>query len=59
MAKKTFNKETEKKAAELRRAYYKRWRASHKEQIKAYNKRYWLKKAAEGKEDICNESRNL
>lgn len=59
MVKKTFNKEAEKKAAEARRAYYKRWRAEHKEQVRSYNKRYWLKKAAERKEDVSHETRNV
>ena len=38
-------------ALKQRRAYYKKWRATHKEQIKTYNKRYWEKKAKESRED--------
>lgn len=33
-------------AKELRRAYYKRWRANNKERIKENNRRYWERKAA-------------
>ena len=34
-------------AIEARREYHNQWRAAHKEQVKGYNHRYWLKKAAE------------
>lgn len=32
---------------EARKAYYKNWRANNKEKIRAYNQKYWDKKAAE------------
>lgn len=35
------------KAAKLRRAYQKEWRAAHKDKVREYNRRFWLKKAAE------------
>ena len=38
-------------AIKQRRAYYKKWRATHKEQIKTYNTRYWEKKAKESKDN--------
>lgn len=34
-------------ATDARRAYYKQWRANNKDKVKAYNERYWAKKAAE------------
>ena len=33
-----------------RRAYYKAWRDSHRDQIKAYQERYWTKRAAKKQE---------
>lgn len=30
---------------QAKRNYYKRWRAINKDKVKAYNQRYWLKKA--------------
>lgn len=35
---------------ETRAAYFRAWRAAHKEQVKAYNARYWKKRAAQEKE---------
>ena len=32
---------------EAKREYYRKWRETHKEQIKATNERYWARKAAE------------
>lgn len=32
-------------AAEMRRAYYKAWRAANPEKVKANNARYWERKA--------------
>lgn len=34
-------------AIEARRAYKKAWRAANKERVEEYNRRFWLKKAAE------------
>ena len=33
------------KAAEIRRAYQKKWRTEHKDRVSEYNRRYWEKKA--------------
>ena len=33
-----------------RAAYFRAWRAAHREQVKAYNARYWKKRAARGRE---------
>lgn len=33
-------------AAELRRAYQKKWRAEHKDRVREYNRRFWEKQAA-------------
>ena len=50
------------KANEAKKAYYKLWRSRNKERIKAYNERYWQKRAEkaekEGKncENISNNS---
>lgn len=33
------------RAAEIRRAYQKKWRAEHKDRVSEYNRRYWEKKA--------------
>ncbi len=35
------------RAAELRRAYQKKWRDEHKDRVSEYNRRYWEKKAAQ------------
>lgn len=40
----------EAKARELRNAYYKEWRKRNPEKVKANNRNYWLRKAAEQKE---------
>lgn len=37
------------------RAYQKAWRRSHPEKIRAYNERYWQKKA-EQLEKTCNQN---
>lgn len=34
------------KAAEIRRDYYRQWRAANKERIKQHNQNYWRKKAS-------------
>ena len=50
------------KANEEKKKYYKLWRSRNKERIKAYNERYWQKRAEkaekEGKnyENISNNS---
>jgi hypothetical protein len=36
-----------KKALELKREYYREWRKKNKEKTKAYQDRYWEKKASE------------
>lgn len=35
-----------KTTSEARKAYYRKWRAEHKDKIKEYNRRYWEKKDA-------------
>lgn len=40
------NNSVESKAIELRRAYYKKWRAENRDKVKTYNRNRWLKKAA-------------
>lgn len=37
----------EREIIEARRAYKREWRKNNKERIKEYNRRFWLKKAAE------------
>ncbi len=32
-------------AEEIRREYYRQWRAKNKERVSAYNRRYWEKRA--------------
>lgn len=39
------NSQNTNKAAEARRAYYKRWRAANKDKVKQYNETYWQRKA--------------
>lgn len=39
--------EEERKAIEARRAYQKQWRAANKDKVKAHNRNFWLKKAAQ------------
>ena len=36
---------SEAEAKQRRREYYRKWRAEHREQVQAAQKRYWLKKA--------------
>ena len=36
-----------KEAVEARKAYYRKWRETHKEEIRASQERYWNKKAKE------------
>ena len=36
---------TSEKAAEIRRAYQKEWRAKNKDKIREYNRRFWEKQA--------------
>ncbi len=42
----------ERTAVEARRAYKKAWRAANKDRVAEYNRRFWLKKAAEM--NVCN-----
>lgn len=37
----------EKIAAELKREYHRKWRATHREQVKESNRNYWKRKAAQ------------
>ena len=37
----------DRKIIEARRAYKKQWRDANKDKVKEYNRRFWLKKAAE------------
>lgn len=37
----------EREIIEARRAYKREWRKNNKERIEEYNRRFWLKKAAE------------
>ena len=37
-------------AAELRRQYYRKWRATHKEAVKRHNRAYWMRKAEKAAE---------
>lgn len=39
-------KTQESAALEQRREYYRRWRAAHKDSVRKYNERYWMRKAA-------------
>ena len=39
------NSQNTNKAAEARRAYYKRWRAANKDKVKQYNETYWQRRA--------------
>lgn len=34
------------RAAEIRRAYQKEWRAKNKDRVREYNRRFWEKQAA-------------
>lgn len=38
-------------AAELRRAYQKKWRSEHKDRIREYNRRFWEKRAEKESEN--------
>lgn len=38
-------KEIEKKVADAKKEYYRKWRENNKEKIKESNRKYWLKKA--------------
>ena len=35
----------EKKALEERRAYFREWRAAHRESVRLYNQNYWQRRA--------------
>lgn len=35
------------RAAEIRRAYQKEWRAKNKDRVREYNRRFWEKQASE------------
>ena len=48
---------TEIKAAELRRAYQKEWRAAHKDKVREYNRRFWAKKAVDQQEGEQNKNK--
>ncbi len=41
----------ENKAAEARRAYMREWRRKNRERVKAYNERYWNRKAEAAEAD--------
>ncbi len=50
--------EQEMKAAREERARYQReWRAKHKEQVKAINARYWVKRAARIAQERANDQK--
>ncbi len=38
-------KTLDERAVEVRREYYRRWRAANRDKIRATNERYWKKKA--------------
>ena len=38
-------------AIELRREYYRKWRAANKDKVRRYNLAYWEKKAQERKKE--------
>ena len=40
-------KDIEKKVAEAKKEYYRKWREKNRDKIKESNRRYWLKKALE------------
>ncbi len=43
-------------AAELRRAYHREWRAKNKDKVKAYNQKFWERRAEKvRKEQQTNE----
>lgn len=39
------DKSNKERAAEMRRAYHKAWRAKNKDRVREYNKRFWEKRA--------------
>ena len=41
------NEQLEEKAAEMRREYFKQWRALNKDKVRQHNQNYWKKKALE------------
>lgn len=43
----------EQQAREARNAYMRAWRAKNKDKTKEAQKRYWEKKANEGREKLC------
>ena len=43
---------------EVKRDYYRAWRARNREKIKAYNARYWEKQAEKKKERKQNDTGN-
>lgn len=43
--------ETERKAAEMRRAYKREWNRKNKDKNREYRKRYWMKKAQQAEQD--------
>lgn len=40
-------KDIEKKVADAKKEYYRKWREKNKDKIKESNRRYWLKKATQ------------
>ena len=40
------NTPTDEQITSVRRAYFKNWRATHKENVRRHNQTYWRKKAA-------------
>ena len=43
--------ELKEKAKQLKREYYREWRAKNKDRVKAINERYWQKKALKEQEN--------
>lgn len=40
-------------AAEVRRTYQREWRAKNKDKVKAYNQRFWERRAEKMREEIA------
>lgn len=45
-------------AKEARREYYRQWRATHKENTRAANARYWAKRAERMAQEQCSKEVN-
>lgn len=41
-------------AAELRRAYHREWRAKNKDKVKAYNQKFWERRAEKARKERTN-----